>query len=1089
MNYIGKFISNFQKFYSEINSATLTGAIDVVVVKQPDGSYISSPFHVRFGKIGVLRCREKVVDIEVNGEQIDIHMKLGESGEAFFVEAVEEETVPSELATSPIPSCPDIGQELRNLKEFSKSDHKEVALCLPGNDKPENDYFGEVETTFTVQDSDQFIHGMVTNEHYTTQFGSRDVEVERQEISAVGLLSQEGIQVETNFQTTVVNTIPSSQSGILTVPIISSCPTSPSNNFNLRVPNFVPIKKTFDELSVGVQTDISLGGHEDTHSNQFNRLLSGQLPMDVTFNIEEEVKTRKKRKRKIGNKRRPRSQEVISHLERRDSLEYKVGSSQEHCVPDDDVDDIFKMDDDYLDDSNNLSTLSRSVTLPLANNKLALPDVEWTTRRFSASYLGDFHPFSDGDITPIMSPTKPRPPSPKSDSEFEIQKYDAVSQTESDTVSWKWGEFPKVPQRNPEEKVRVLSSLDLKSEVLSSDEEELPKKSEGSDERKSLLGGVLNFMRTTKKMHHKPESEGIYLDDLNPDNLNPEVAALYLSKFRSPIRTIQPGKGTESKDEDAESGNGPSLPQSPLSVEGAISGSQSLDSDSDERHSVFDICCKYYTDLALSLCGGLQDYGEDISSERFQNFLVTYDEICENPILFQNSDLVVRMGGKYYNWQTAAPMIMSLATYRQPLPTKSVAQLVNSHMPKKKKQSSYSWWSWRRPVEQNQGLEIQTVRTDLESVGHKRTFQIEEGNAYLQIQGQDKKAEGLLLSENKPSSITVVTCESEEAVNIQRYERNKAKEEIYTSTSSETDTELGSSVLEKERIPYEKRIYFEEKYKKSLRLSSEKISSLKLKPGANEVVFSVTTAYQGTTRCKCHIYLWNYDDKIVVSDIDGTITKSDVLGHILPIIGKDWAQSGVATLFTKVKNNGYQFLYLSARAIGQARVTRDYLRSVKQGNVCLPDGPLLLSPTSLLNALHREVIEKKPEVFKISCLKDIQALFPTCVSNPLYAGFGNKINDTWAYKAVKVPVSRIFTINHRGELKLDLMQNFQSSYTSLSDVVDYMFPPLQSQHREDGRLDPCFTSAEEFSSFTYWRSPPPPLKDDDNFLQTLQGKV
>lgn len=114
------------------------------------------------------------------------------------------------------------------------------------------------------------------------------------------------------------------------------------------------------------------------------------------------------------------------------------------------------------------------------------------------------------------------------------------------------------------------------------------------------------------------------------------------------------------------------------------------------------------------------------------------------------------------------------------------------------------------------------------------------------------------------------------------------------------------------------------------------------------MVFSVTTAYQGTTRCKCNVFRWRYDDKIVISDIDGTITKydthlytvivyshiasvilnfnvslfrSDVLGHIFPLVGKDWAQSGVAQLFTKIKNNGYQLLYLSARAIGQARVS------------------------------------------------------------------------------------------------------------------------------------------------------------------------
>lgn len=42
-------------------------------------------------------------------------------------------------------------------------------------------------------------------------------------------------------------------------------------------------------------------------------------------------------------------------------------------------------------------------------------------------------------------------------------------------------------------------------------------------------------------------------------------------------------------DEDAESGNGPSLPHSPHSVDGAIGGSKSLDSDFEEpKHSVFE---------------------------------------------------------------------------------------------------------------------------------------------------------------------------------------------------------------------------------------------------------------------------------------------------------------------------------------------------------------------------------------------------------------------------------------------------------------------------------------------------------------------
>lgn len=45
------------------------------------------------------------VDLELNGEPLNIHMKLGESGEAFFVEEVGEDgECSAHLATSPIPA-------------------------------------------------------------------------------------------------------------------------------------------------------------------------------------------------------------------------------------------------------------------------------------------------------------------------------------------------------------------------------------------------------------------------------------------------------------------------------------------------------------------------------------------------------------------------------------------------------------------------------------------------------------------------------------------------------------------------------------------------------------------------------------------------------------------------------------------------------------------------------------------------------------------------------------------------------------------------------------------------------------------------
>ncbi|MCI4377600.1 hypothetical protein PGIGA_G00205420 [Pangasianodon gigas] len=86
MNYVGQLLGTVRELYKGLNQATLSGCIDVVVVKQPDGSFQCSPFHVRFGKLGVLHSREKVIDIEVNGSPVDLHMKLGDNGEAFFVQ-------------------------------------------------------------------------------------------------------------------------------------------------------------------------------------------------------------------------------------------------------------------------------------------------------------------------------------------------------------------------------------------------------------------------------------------------------------------------------------------------------------------------------------------------------------------------------------------------------------------------------------------------------------------------------------------------------------------------------------------------------------------------------------------------------------------------------------------------------------------------------------------------------------------------------------------------------------------------------------------------------------------------------------------
>uniref|UniRef100_A0A8C7GA61 phosphatidate phosphatase n=1 Tax=Oncorhynchus kisutch TaxID=8019 RepID=A0A8C7GA61_ONCKI len=240
-------------------------------------------------------------------------------------------------------------------------------------------------------------------------------------------------------------------------------------------------------------------------------------------------------------------------------------------------------------------------------------------------------------------------------------------------------------------------------------------------------------------------------------------------------------------------------------------------------------------------------------------------------------------------------------------------------------------------------------------------------------------------------------------------------------------------------------------------------NDLKLREGPNDVTFSITTQYQGTCRCEGTIYLWNWDDKVIISDIDGTITKSDVFGQILPQLGKDWTHQGIAKLYHSVHENGYKFLYCSARAIGMADMTRGYLHWVNDRGTILPQGPLMLSPSSLFSAFHREVIEKKPEKFKIECLTDIKNLFyPN--THPFYAAFGNRTNDVFAYKQVGVPVCRIFTVNPKGELILEQSKGNKTSYGRLSELVEHVFP-LRSKEQS------ATFSFPEFSSFCFWRQP------------------
>ncbi|XP_078072194.1 phosphatidate phosphatase LPIN2 [Mustelus asterias] len=876
MNYVGQLLVTVKELYKGLNPATLSGCIDVIVVQQQDGTYQCSPFHVRFGKLGVLRSKENVIDIEINGDPVDLHMKLGDNGEAFFVQETEQENekVPPHLATSPIPT-------------------------------EEGQFFKDMQLNLSKSKTD------------------------------------------TGMEQDLANTV----------------------------------QGTTSETSISTNS----------------------------------VKKKKRRKKK-----------------------FKTDGKKEDRAPSAGSEDIFEMDMSSDEDQPTHSPRGLAYT-SLKDNEL----------KESAAFSHEVnYPFSDGDWSPIGSMSIPQPFSPKSDSELVVKPSDMMVESH---MRWAWGGFPESTRVNKRERLeepetfsitpsesthfRVILSSDamdvdvnagevethpvLKpearalvsigqtvadSEVASSEEIPIETLSQSPQPQSIPATGAsvmsqmdcaptvpetqtpavtkLDSPSKAKGLHKRSQHQGpndIYLDDLTV--LKPEVAARYLSEFDSNSKQwIESDTRSDS--------------QSPQSV-----GSAAMDSGTEcLSDSATDL-----PDLVFSLCGGLSENTE-ISKEKFLQHVVTYHEFAENPGLIDDPNLVLRINNRYYNWTLAAPMILSMQAFQKCLPKATIDDWVKVKMPKK----SGRWWFWRK-----------------------------RDSAVKQPETKQEK----LNENNKPDT----TSRSKEGDSSSDEDSTNLSGPIASDLTMSESTNQGCSIS----------------YKKSLRLSSEQIVSLKLKEGPNDVVFSITTQYQGTCRCEGTIYLWNWDDKVIISDIDGTITKSDALGQILPQLGKDWTHPGIAKLYHKIHENGYKFLYCSARAIGMANMTRGYLHWVNDKGTILPRGPLLLAPSSLFSALHREVIEKKPEKFKIECLNDIKNLFTIC-NQPFYAAFGNRSNDVCAYQQVGVPDYRIFTVNPKGELIQEQIKGNKSSYLRLSELVEHVFP-LLSQEQCSAFVCP------EYSHFNYWR--------------------
>lgn len=86
---VGKAVRSVANSVRDWNTSTLSGAVDVIVVRRKscgDFVYCSTPFHVKFGMFQVMKSSDHMVSIEINGDKNPLKMKLSRNGYAYFAE-------------------------------------------------------------------------------------------------------------------------------------------------------------------------------------------------------------------------------------------------------------------------------------------------------------------------------------------------------------------------------------------------------------------------------------------------------------------------------------------------------------------------------------------------------------------------------------------------------------------------------------------------------------------------------------------------------------------------------------------------------------------------------------------------------------------------------------------------------------------------------------------------------------------------------------------------------------------------------------------------------------------------------------------
>lgn len=251
----------------------------------------------------------------------------------------------------------------------------------------------------------------------------------------------------------------------------------------------------------------------------------------------------------------------------------------------------------------------------------------------------------------------------------------------------------------------------------------------------------------------------------------------------------------------------------------------------------------YVFEIAICSDVPIKEAGALPSVEEFDSHRVTNDQFMKSADILQNSHLFVRFQDRLFGWENGHPILATLDLYRRAL-------LQTQPRPATSSKGTWSRW-WGRGQARTRTTTEESVPTLTgESDQHSEQTLSPEGKARHK---EPTRSSTLPPSSDKPPAL----IPSPSAPQIQTVHEVHESED---TTAVEADTTVSTVTQQKH-------------YAKTLRLTSDQLKALNLKKGANSVSFTVQSSFSGVAIITARIFLWQSDYQVVISDIDGTITK------------------------------------------------------------------------------------------------------------------------------------------------------------------------------------------------------------------------